>query len=147
MNDQHVSAVATIWQVVLLAINAGLFFWYLIETNKLRTAAEKQVETSSRQVEATFRPALIVTHDGITAHKPRLENIGTGPATDVAWSLRGSDRTGMIPFLRSGAAFELAIDMREIFQALMRTQAPDVVISCEYKSLSGPVHLHFPLQA
>jgi hypothetical protein len=43
VNDQHVSAIATIIQDVLLFLNAALIAWYLWETRKMRKAAEGQV--------------------------------------------------------------------------------------------------------
>lgn len=55
MNDQHVIAVATIVQVLLLLVNAVLIFWYLWETLKLRRAAEDQVTKSQGQVSAAHQ--------------------------------------------------------------------------------------------
>ena len=80
MNDQHVSALCAIWQTVLLALNAVLIGWYLLETQGIRKSSQKQVE-------ASFRPAVIVKHDGSTSSLPELENIGNGPAMDVKWTL------------------------------------------------------------
>lgn len=134
MNDQHVTAVATIWQVIVLVLNAGLFGWYLYETNRLRKAAE-------RQTEATFRPALIVTHENKIAGTPRIENIGAGPAMDVSWLLHDSDHKGNFPFVRHGTHEYVPCDERVLFHAAERSRPRDknnpAVITCEYKSLSG----------
>src|SRR6266581_3669062 len=40
VSDQHITAVATIVQDVLLLLSAGLIGWYLWETRKMRIAAE-----------------------------------------------------------------------------------------------------------
>ncbi len=64
MNDQHITALATIVQDFLLLSSAILIAWYLCETRKMRKAAEAQVE-------AAFRPALIVWHGGSLEESPR----------------------------------------------------------------------------
>jgi hypothetical protein len=97
VTDQHITALATIVQDVLLLLNAGLIAWYLWETRKMRMAAEKQVSksqdlvdaaqkqltTSLAQTEAQIRPALAVRLQGGI----QLQNVGNGTAVNVAFSL------------------------------------------------------------
>lgn len=140
MNDQHVTAIATIVQAVLLLVSAFLIAWYLYETRLLRKAAENQVEAGLRQVEASFRPALIVTHAGSMHDNPLVENIGQGPAMEVEWVLRESTVKGKFPYLRLGPPqFLPCCSVKDLFEAAA-TCGPDVltaVIECRYRSLSG----------
>lgn len=53
MNDQHITAIATIVQDVLLSLSAVLIGWYLWETRKMRQAAEEQVHESQKLVKAS----------------------------------------------------------------------------------------------
>jgi hypothetical protein len=53
MNDQHITAIATIVQDVLLSLSAVLIGWYLWETRKMRQAAEEQVRESQELVKAS----------------------------------------------------------------------------------------------
>ena len=92
MNDQHITAIATIVQDFLLLASALLIAWYLSETRKMRKAAEAQVE-------AAFRPSVIVWHVGSLESSPTLENIGNGPAMEVSWALSDSDFSGNVAFL------------------------------------------------
>jgi len=55
VNDQHVTAIATIVQDALLLLSAVLIFWYLRETRKMRKAAQDQVEESQELVKAAQR--------------------------------------------------------------------------------------------
>jgi hypothetical protein len=52
VNDQHITAIATIVQDVLLFLSAGLIGWYLYETKKMRKAAENQVGKNQELVKA-----------------------------------------------------------------------------------------------
>ena len=135
VNDQHVTAIATVVQDGLLFLSAVLISWYLWETRKLRTAAEQQVE-------AAFRPAIIVTHKGSLDNSPMLENIGNGPAMEVSWSLSDSDFSGDIPFVQPHQPQELQIPgMKPIYEAGYRAKSSGrshvVRIECSYRSLSG----------
>lgn len=110
MNDQHVIAITTIVQDVLLAVNAVLIAWYLWETRKLRQAAQEQVAQSQRQLSAAheqlevmrqqvaisqrqsetqIRPALTVTGKSATLH---VVNVGSGPALNLQL-IKGRNQT------------------------------------------------------
>lgn len=110
MNDQHVIALAAIIQCVLLFANAFLIAWYLLETRRLRKAAQDQVAKSQNQISAAYeqvealqrqtaiaqyqleaqvRPALTVIRRGTTLH---VVNIGNGPALNLQL-VRGRDQT------------------------------------------------------
>jgi hypothetical protein len=52
VNDQHITAVATIVQDFLLLASGFLIAWYLLETRKMRKAAEEQVKESQALVVA-----------------------------------------------------------------------------------------------
>jgi hypothetical protein len=55
VNDQHITAIATIVQDVLLFLSAFLIAWYLLETRKMRKAAEDQVARTQDLVAAAQR--------------------------------------------------------------------------------------------
>jgi len=133
MTDQHITAIATIVQDVLLLVSAGLIGWYLYETRKMRKAAE-------RQVEATFRPAVVITHSGQTDRNPHIENIGNGPALEVRWRLVNSELTGTLPQLLPHQPTELPFGgVKPLYNAGLRV-GPDTetaTIDCSYRSLSG----------
>jgi hypothetical protein len=135
VNDQHITAVATIVQDFLLLGSAGLVGWYLCETRKMRKAAEAQVE-------AAFRPAVIVWHRGSLEKSPTLENIGNGPAMEVSWTLSDSDLSGNIEFIQPDHREELGMPgMRPVYEAGARAESSGrssaVCIRCSYRSVSG----------
>jgi hypothetical protein len=103
MNDQHVTAIAAIVQDILLILNALLIAWYLLETRKIRMAAQRQVSASLEQAESASRPAIVVRNSGSTLSSPMLENIGNGPAIEVKWSLPNSSFCGVISHMRPNA--------------------------------------------
>jgi hypothetical protein len=72
VTDQHITAIATVVQDILLLVSAVLVGWYLCETRKMRKAAESQLE-------AQIRPALSVYPHATL----QLVNIGSGPALNV----------------------------------------------------------------
>ncbi len=87
MNDQHIIACATIFQDVLLLINAVLIAWYLWETHGLRLAGDKQVKATAQQfamaqeqLEAQIRPALTMSGGAATL---LVVNVGSGPALNL----------------------------------------------------------------
>jgi len=152
VNDQHITAIATIVQDILLLLSAVLIFWYLWETRKMRKAAENQVSKSQElvsaaqrqinasleQVESTWRPAIVAKTRGSTMAAPMLENIGNGPALDVKWSLSNSDVGGVIPYMEPKAPQGLPIDgLQPLFEAALKTTPNSASIDCTYRSLSG----------
>ena len=60
-----VAGLAGVGQVILLTVSAVFVYGYLKETERLRVAAQQQVE-------AGFRPAVVVMHDGAMEHSPYL---------------------------------------------------------------------------
>lgn len=127
-----IAALAGAGQVALLAVTAVFVYRYLKETEKLRIAAQQQVE-------AGFRPAVIAVHDGSLQEGPSLVNIGTGPAIDVEWRVAGSRLQGMHRYLEPGCGpKELGIDgMRGLYSVGAASKTEDVRIECTYRSLSG----------
>jgi hypothetical protein len=92
VTDQHITAIATIVQDVLLFFSAVLIGWYLWETHKMRTAAEGQVEKSQslvvlgyRQLEGQTKPAVVAKVDP-GSFSVTLVNIGSGPALHLKLS-------------------------------------------------------------
>jgi hypothetical protein len=135
VNDQHIVAIATIVQDVLLLASAGLIAWYLHETRKMRKAAEAQVE-------AAFRPAVIVWHGGSLESSPTLENIGNGPAMEVNWALSDSDLSGNLAFLPKDQRRQMGMPgIKPVYEAGSRAESSGrssvVCIKCSYRSLSG----------
>jgi hypothetical protein len=135
VNDQHITAIATIVQDFLLLASAFLIAWYLCETRKMRKAAEAQVE-------AAFRPSVIVWHVGSLESSPTLENIGNGPAMEVSWALSDSDFSGNVAFLQQDHREYLGIPgMKPVYEAGSRAESSGrsslVFIKCSYRSLSG----------
>jgi len=132
MNDPARAPLWAALQAELLFLSALLIGWYLLETRKMRVAAE-------RQVEAGFRPAVILTFNQ-TMNLARVENIGKGPAMEVKWSLKESDLAGTFSYLQQGAPEYLSkCNDRELFQAAEKTgdDVMNVVVHCSYRSLSG----------
>jgi hypothetical protein len=66
VNDQHITAIATIVQDVLLFLSAILIAWYLLETRKMRKAAEDQV-TRSQDLAAAAQKQLDVGQEQVRA--------------------------------------------------------------------------------
>jgi hypothetical protein len=135
VNDQHITAIATIVQDFCLLLSTGLVAWYLYETRTMRKAAEAQVE-------AAFRPAVIVRHEGSLETAPTLENIGNGPALEVSWTMSDSDYSERVAFLQQNHRKELGMPgMKPVYEAGARAESggrPAVVrIKCSYRSLSG----------
>jgi hypothetical protein len=135
VNDQHIIAIATIVQNFLLLASAVLIAWYLHETRKMRKAAEAQVE-------AAFRPAVIVWHEGSLEESPTLENIGNGPAMEVSWTMSDSNFFGNFAFLPQDQRRQLGMPgMKPVYEAGSRAESSGrsnvVYIKCSYRSLSG----------
>jgi hypothetical protein len=135
VNNQHIIAIATIVQDCLLLASAVLIACYLYETRKMRKAGEAQVE-------AAFRPAVIVWHAGSLESSPTLENIGNGPAMEVSWALSDSDFSGNVAFLQKDRREHLGIPgMKPFYEAGARAESSGrsslVSIKCSYRSLSG----------
>jgi hypothetical protein len=134
VNDQHITAIATIVQDILLFLSACLVGWYLWETRKMCKAAEAQVE-------AQIMPAIVVRPGG--DRDLALVNAGKGPALHIKLSQteRGSrgkrdlDRlVDEIGFVEPGAP---------AWPTGIRTQGAGINVlngrslQCEYTSLSG----------
>jgi hypothetical protein len=135
VNDQHITAIATVVQDFLLLASAVLIACYLYETRRMRKAAEAQVE-------AAFRPAVIVLHVGSLESSPTLENIGNGPAMEISWALSDSDFSGNVAFLQPDHREYLGIPgMKPLYEAGSRAESSGrsslACIKCSYRSLSG----------
>ena len=153
MTDQHITALATIVQDVLLLLSAGLIACYLWETHKMRKAAEKQVSKSQElvdvaqkqlatglaQTEAQIRPALTVRLQGGI----QLQNVGNGTALNVAFSVP-DDLAGEINWEPRNILSEVVASYLERGEdpdrrALLsdRRFGPDTGLQLQYQSLSG----------
>jgi hypothetical protein len=85
---------STAIQVIALVISA-VTLAYLI---KYVGATEIIARQSIRQVEATFRPALVCVPGRSLDEVPKLVNIGMGPALEIEWHLSSTIRD-RIPYL------------------------------------------------
>jgi len=131
MNDQHITAIATIVQDILLVLNALLIAWYLYETRKIRRAAQEQAESASR-------PAIVVKNSDGTLSAPMLENIGNGPAIEVEWSLPNSSFAGVISYMRPNTHEILPMeDIKPVYEAGSQVSPNAASIECSYRSLAG----------
>jgi len=122
-------------QTVLLAINAGLFWWYLRETKSLRLAAEEQVESSSL-------PAIVAKFEE-TSGRPVLFNIGNGPAIELEWSVSDvADLKGTFSYLEPHRPTSDLCAQSVFFAVAEARNAVDraVDIKCKYRSLSGKTY-------
>jgi len=132
-------ALAGLGQAVLLFANAIFVWCYLRETKKLRQAAEEQVNIGQRQVEVSFRPAVVIQH-WRSASELAAVNIGSGPAIDVHWSLLNTDLKGTFPYLRQdsdprnlgGTGWD-----KKLTNAALKIRPDIAQIECLYRSLSG----------
>jgi hypothetical protein len=147
VTDQHITAIATIAQDVLLFASAVLIGWYLWETRKMRKAAEKQVSKSQElvdaglaQTEAQIRPALAVRLQGGI----QLQNVGNGTAFNVALSViedlaREINWAPRLNILSEVVASYLEPGEDQDRRALLadRRFGPDTGVQLRYQSLSG----------
>jgi hypothetical protein len=75
-------------QVVVLSVTAVIVWWYTRETQRLRKAAEQQIEVQQR-------PFIIVTpeeHEGVL-EKLRIHNIGNSAAINIHLMIDGKSIT------------------------------------------------------
>jgi hypothetical protein len=154
VTDQHITAVATIVQDILLFASAVLIGWYLCETRKMRLAAEKQVSKSQElvdaaqkqlaaslaQTEAQIRPALAVGLQGGV----QLQNVGNGTAFNVAVSViddlaREINWAPRLNVLSEVVASYLEPGEDSDRRAVLadRQFGPDTGLQLRYQSLSG----------
>lgn len=153
MNDP---ARATLWaalQAELLVLSAILVGWYLLETRRMRKAAENQVRESQNQIEAQTRPVITVFVRG-SVYGLELHNVGTGPAFGVILSATERESNGKpdldrlqndISFIEPGQKFPTGIRPVTIpgFTTPGATSAGAIPVlngrslQCQYKSLSG----------
>ena len=126
------TAIAGIAQFIVLVVSAYFVWGYLNETSLIRKAAQ-------RQVEASFRPAIVVTHSGSMESEPKIENIGNGPAMDVSWRLKESEWKGTVPYLPRNQPQSLPLPgVKPLYQAAGAN--PTSVIECSYRSVSGVMY-------
>jgi hypothetical protein len=121
----------TVYQILMLAISATTLV-YLI---KYVRATNKIAQQSIRQVEATFRPAVVCIPGHSVENVPRLRNIGKGPAIDVHWFL-DEKHQDKIPYLEPGNEAFLLRSF-EGMKPFFETIAPLVI---QYKSISGAAY-------
>lgn len=127
-----ITAIAGLGQVLVLIVSAYFVWRYLQETTLLRRAAQ-------RQVEATFRPSVVVTHKGSMDSEPQIENIGSGPAMQVTWRLKNSEWAGTFPYLLPKQPQSLPLTgVKPLYEAAGNN--PQSLIECTYRSVSGLVY-------
>ncbi len=135
MNDPARAVLWTALQAELLLLSAFLIGWYLIETRKLRIAAQQQAE-------AQFRPALELL--GVEG-RLWLQNLGTGPALDlrvsftpqgsaVNWDAEGSTNLTHAFVPAGGKSPDYIFDLGP------RELGPQKGIHLVYGSLSGRLY-------
>jgi hypothetical protein len=118
------------WIALASLIVAIITLCYLIEYVKAtKTIARQSVE----QVEATFRPAVVVVPGTRESDSPRIVNIGKGIALGVTWSMaKNADLRGRFAYLRTeGESLSLG------FHGKYLQEDPTALISCQYTSISG----------
>jgi hypothetical protein len=99
---------------------------------------KKIAEQSMLQTEGSSKPAIIVIHTGTINQPPRLRNIGTGPALDVAWSVSGTKKAGTISYIEADKeADALSIDLQVLEHGAVMSGTNKVAIQCSYRSISG----------
>ena len=162
MSDPHVTAIATIVQDVLLLANAFLVAWYLLETRKMRQAAEKQVRESQelvktgqqqltvsqeqirislQEAEAEISPSVAIRRDR-KYERFLAENVGNGPAIDlkfVSTADRATIQWDALPNVSTAlnGAF-LPVGERPPEDVVVPLAGgPDQELQIMYKSLSG----------
>lgn len=101
-----------------------------------KTIAEQTVA----QTEATFKPAIIATQEGVITNPPRLRNVGKGAALDVEWELAGGKKKGRISCIEAGkdsGVGALDVNLHALESAAVMSGGNKVAINCSYKSISG----------
>jgi len=164
MNDGHVVAITAIIQCLLLFANAFLVFRYLVETRKLRKAAEDQVTKSQSQtsaaydqveamrhqtavaqaqLEAQIRPALTVT---VLNGYLCVTSVGNGPALNLH-IVKGRSQTVFSSTAKVETNFGKSLEgaciatgeppksMNEVFGAVGQLEGEDLQLV--YESLSA----------
>jgi hypothetical protein len=120
-------------QVVVLSVTAVIVWWYTRETQRLRKAAEQQIEVQQR-------PFIIVTpeeREGVL-EKLRIHNIGNSAAINIHLMIDGKSIT--LPVLRRGQRMSGPVIPAE---SDATTQA--IHASRRYYSEPNPYHLGFRL--
>lgn len=124
-----VTGLSSVGQLIVLIVTACFVYRYLKETEKLRLAAQAQVE-------ATFRPAIIAIADGSLDRDPKLENIGNGPAVEVEWFLVRGSLKGTLPIMLTHKPVDLPFGGAKLL-FLAAGNESIATIQCSYRSLSG----------
>lgn len=120
-------------QVVVLAVTAVSVFWYTWETQRLRKAAEQQIEVQQR-------PFIILTpeeREGVL-EKLKIHNIGNSAAINIHLTIDGKSIT--LPVLRRGQGMSgpvIPAESDSITQALRTNR--------RYYGEANPYHLGFRL--
>ena len=148
MNDQHVIAIATAVQVVLLVANGILVYLYLRATQQIAKMNREQVKVSQLQLEAQIKPALVARLQN-DSHVVELVNIGSGPALHVKFVVVPKGSTMWQDVCGLGGYDQIAfLESKQTWLTHVRTRKPDVAgtfildsssasLRCDYKSLSG----------
>jgi hypothetical protein len=118
---------STAIQIIALVISA-VTLAYLI---KYVGATEIIARQSVRQVEATFRPALVCVPGRTLDDGPTLVNIGRGPAMEIEWHF--STTRDRIPYLVA----ELVHHPLRHFPGMKPLFETPMPIVFNYKSISG----------
>jgi hypothetical protein len=87
--------------------------------------------------EATSKPSVIATRTGVITNPPRLRNIGSGPALDVAWSVSGTKKAGKISYIEPSTEYALDVNLHTLEHGAVLSGTDKVTITCSYRSISG----------
>ncbi len=88
-------------QVVLLAVNAALIYFYLRATQRIAQTNQEQVKASfaqskasQEQLEAQIRPAIVFRKPDLTAERNvmQIHNVGSGPALHLIFAVLGHNQ-------------------------------------------------------
>ena len=122
-------------QVVVLSVTAVIVWWYTRETQRLRKAAEQQIEVQQR-------PFIIVTpeeHEGVL-EKLRIHNIGNSAAINIHLMIDGKSIT--LPVLQRGQRMSGPVIPAESDSTTQALHA-----SRTYYGEANPYHLRFRLSS
>jgi hypothetical protein len=125
----------TLFNILSLLISAatlGFLIKYVSATNTI--AAQ-----SIRQVEATFRPALVCIPGGSMNDGPKLANIGKGPAIEIEWSYATTTELlqDRIPYLEPNRPEPSPLRYFPSVKPLFEPVTKPLRIILNYKSISG----------
>jgi len=126
--------VAGIVSAVCAVLGLAGLTWYAIETYKLRTAAQDQVES-------TIKPCVLFLENppgpaqskGFDDNGLLIKNVGNGPAINVRWKLNSQMQWQETAALEVGVARETALHLKSVIN--------HGKIECMFESINGVTYI------